>query len=422
MTLAGEVAGAVVSASRMPWHETDPVTERLKFVAAYAAGEESMVELCARFGISRKTGYKLLGRYRAGGPEGLRDRSRAAHTRPNQTPSDVEGAILRVRQRFPTWGSKKILAWLERETPDLELPARSTVDAILKRAGVVEPRRRRRRQPHQGRPVIEVDRPNAAWSMDYKGWFRVGDGTRCDPLTVNDMHSRLSIACRALVAPKLVDVRRALERCFRDHGLPDAILSDNGPPFASARGLGRLSRLGVWLLRLGVRPVLIQPGHPEQNGRHERFHATLEQETASPPRATIAAQQAAFTRFQWTYNVERPHEALGMHAPADLYEPSLREMPAAPPDHEYAGGFEVRRVRRDGAVKWAGGMLFVSEVMAGELVGLRRNEADRWEAYLGPVRLGVVHERSGRVVTLAEDVEPVRVTHVPGHGAKGDGS
>jgi hypothetical protein len=259
-----------------------------------------------------------------------------------------------------------------------------------------------------------VAAPNELWSMDYKGWFRVGDGTRCDPLTVNDVHSRFSIDCRVLVSPKLEDVQSRLERRFYEFGLPDGILSDNGPPFAST-GIRRLSRLGVWLLRLGVRPVFIQPGRPDQNGRHERFHATLKAETASPPKKTVSAQQAAFTRFQKIYNQERPHEALDMLYPAEVYVPSNRPMPDRLPEHVYPDVHDVRRVRRDGSMKWAGGMVFVGQAIAGELVGVEAVDDDLWHVHLGLVRLGALHRGGRTVVPLQDDLDLPGVTHVPGH-------
>jgi len=383
----------------MPWHQTAPVNERLKFVAAAQSGHFSMTELCRRFGISRKTGYKLLARYESEGPEALRDRSRAPHRHPNQTEPVLEGAILRVRKRYPTWGSKKILAVLEREWEAEDLPARSTVDAVLKRAGVVQPRRARARRQPSAPPVVNAAAPNDVWSIDYKGWFRVGDGTRCDPLTVNDVFSRASLECRAMVSPKLEDVQFRLEKLFQELGLPVAVLSDTGPPFAS-QGLGRLSRLGVWLVRLGVRPIFIEPGHPEQNGRHERFHETLKAETATPPRVSVRAQQAAFDRFRVHYNEERPHEALGMLVPLDLYRPSKRSMPSFLAEHEYPDQHEVRRVRRDGTMKWGGGFIFVGEAMAGELVGVERKDEAHWHVHLGVMPLGVLHERSRTIMPL----------------------
>jgi len=383
----------------MPWHQTDPVNERLKFIAAAQSGRKTMTELCEEYGVSRKTGYKLVARYAADGPSGLEDRSRAPRAHPNQTTAAIEADILRVRKAHPTWGSKKILAVLDRDRPSDAWPARSTIDAILKRAGVVSPRGRRNRRQPSAPPLVPALEPNDVWSIDYKGWFVVDDGTRCDPLTVNDVFSRASLECRAMVSPKLEDVKRALESCFWSRGLPRFMLSDNGPPFAS-NGLGKLSRLSVWLLRLGVQPLLIEPGRPDQNGRHERFHETLKLETATPPRASIRAQQAAFVRFQKIYNEERPHEALAMKTPSDVYRPSPREMSFGQAEHEYASGVEVRRVRRDGSVKWASGYVFLGEAMASELVGLKATEGERWDVHLGPMHVGVLHTRTRTVMPV----------------------
>lgn len=252
--------------------------------------------------------------------------------------------------------------------------------------------------------MVKANAPNDVWTIDYKGWFRVGDGTRCDPLTINDACSRLSLECRAMVSPKLEDVKRRLEATFWEFGLPTYMLSDNGPPFAS-QGLGHLSRLGVWLLRLGVQPVFIEPGHPEQNGRHERFHETLKAETATPPRSSIRAQQEAFRSFQREYNEERPHEALDMRVPADAYLTSTRSMPTSIADHEYADGIEPRRIRRDGSMKWDGELVFVGEAMAHELVGLEPIDEDRWHVHLGAMRLGVLHARSRTVLPMLEEVD-----------------
>lgn len=380
-------------------------------MTALLSKDLTMVEACRRFGISRKTGYKIAARHAEIGMAGLQDAPRAPKSHPNQSSPEVEGAVLRVRKAHPTWGSKKILWVLDRERPDERWPARSTVDEILKRAGVVEPRGRRRRRQPTSAPVVEAAAPNDVWSMDYKGWFRVGDGTRCDPLTVNDVCSRASLVCRAMVRPKLQDVRGKLEETFQAFGMPRFMLSDGGPPFGST-GLGRLSRLGVWLVRVGVTPLLIEPGRPDQNGRHERFHETLKAETASPPRASIRAQQDAFDRFQQIYNEERPHEALGMKPPAEVYDLSPRRMPEQLPVHSYAAGFEPRSVRPDGSIKWDGEMVFVGEAFAGEVVGLAAIDDGLWHVHLGPLRLGVLHARSRTIVPLEASV-----THVPGHGA-----
>lgn len=384
----------------MPWQQTDRVNERLKFVAAAQTSSESMTELCARFGISRKTGYKILKRYESEGARGLADRSRAPRGHPNKTPVELERAILRVRRAHPTWGSKKILATLARDWVSSDLPARSTVDQILCRAGLVTPRRKRRsRSPSRSTPVVEAHAPNDVWSIDYKGWFKLGDGTRCDPLTLNDVFSRASLECRAMVRPKLEGVRMRLDRVFRDVGLPKAMLSDNGAPFG-AQGVGGLSRLGVWLLKLDVQPIFIQPGHPEQNGRHERFHKTLKAETASPPQATLRAQQRAFDRFTVCYNHERPHEALEMSTPSELYEPSTRSMPSRLPEFEYSELFEVRRVRADGTIKWEGEYVFLGTALTGELVGIEPVGERDWHVHLGRMRLGFLHEETGIVLPL----------------------
>lgn len=391
------------------WTQTDPVTERQKFVRLVLKGQVTMTQACQQFGISRKTGYKILARHAELGMAGLSDASRAPMTHPNQTSPEVEASVLRARKAHPTWGSKKILWLLNREHPDRDWPARSTVDAILKRAGVVKPRGRRRRRQPTSAPVVEAAAPNDVWSMDYKGWFRVGDGTRCDPLTVNDVCSRASIICQAMVSPKTADVKRCLEVAFRAFGMPVFMLSDSGPPFGST-GLGRLSRLGVWLVRIGVVPVLIEPGRPDQNGRHERFHETLKAETASPPSGTIRAQQGAFDRFQQVYNEERPHEALGMRTPAEVHELSSRQMPTKAAEHSYPDPIESRRVRPDGAIKWSGGQVFVGEAFGGEVVGVEAVDDGLWHVHLGPLRLGVLHGRSRTIVPLAPSV-----THVPGH-------
>lgn len=363
-----------------------------------------MAELCRDFGISRKTGYKLLARYEDEGPEGLRDRSRAPHSSPQQTRPEIEAAILRARKAHPTWGSKKLLVLLEREREADELPARSTIDAILKRAGVVKARRRRVRLPARSAPVVDAREPNDVWSMDFKGWFRVADGTRCDPLTVNDVCSRAALECRAMVSPKLEDVRYRLEKTFDRYGLPKFFLSDNGAPFAS-RGLGGLSRLGVWALRLGVRMIFIEPGRPDQNGRHERYHETLKAETATPPRSSIRAQQAAFDLFRRRYNEERPHEALGMRVPADVYVNSPRHLPLDVPEFTYPENFELRAVRSDGTIKWAGRFVFVGEAMAHETLGLEALDVGGWRIHLGPLCLGSLHERSRTVVPVNTRVD-----------------
>ena len=356
-----------------------------------------MTDLCAAFSISRKTGYKYLSRYREAGSAGLVDRSRAPREHPNRTDPEVVRKILQQRQDHGTWGAKKILARLSKDEPTLALPARSTADAILKRAGLVEPRRRRRRATPSEKPLVEADSPNSVWGMDFKGHFRVGDGQRCDPLTVTDIFSRLSLECRAMSLPKLEDVQDRFVSVFREYGLPNAILSDNGPPFGST-GIGGLTRLNVWFVRLGILPLHIEPGKPQQNGRHERYHKTLKEQAADPPKSTLRAQQLAFTKFQHEYNEQRPHEALGMRTPAEVYRPSRRPYPRKLPELEYPDGASIRQVRSNGGIKWHGRNVFVGQALIGERVAVECIGDDVFELCFGPLRLGTFHGASRAVI------------------------
>ncbi len=388
----------------MPWEESNLVNERLKFVAAWQRGLSTMTELCAEFGISRKSGYKIIGRYRVEGPSALLDRSRAPLSHPNRSTVEVEASVLRVRRAHPTWGSKKILAVLGQSAPELRLPARSTVEAILDRAGVVRCRRARRLRVPSAKPYVDAAAPNDVWSADFKGWFRLGDGTRCDPLTINDVCSRFSLVCHAMRRPQLEGVRKRFELAFREFGLPSAILTDNGPPFGSV-GIGHLTRLSVWFLKHAIRPLFIVPGHPEHNGRHERFHRTLDEETASPPKATQGAQQRAFGGFRREYNEDRPHESLGMLSPAQVYTSSPRVFRRSAADFEYDAAYEVRQVRTDGSVKWQGGYAFVGEAVRGERVGLEQVDDEVWHLHIGMLCVGVLAGRTRVIVPILPESE-----------------
>jgi transposase InsO family protein len=356
----------------MPWKMTFAEDQRVQFVVEALYGSSGIAELCRSFGISRKTGYKWLARYDQDGAAGLVDRSRAPRHHPNALASTTASRLLRVREQHPTWGARKLLAWLRAHEPELALPAVSTVYAMLKRLNLVRPRRFRRRVPPMSSPFAACGAPNDTWCVDFKGWFRVGDGTRCDPLTISDAFSRFLLRCEAVPGTRGVDVRPVFEAAFREFGLPNAIRSDNGPPFAST-GAGGLSRLSVWWVRLGIRPERIEPGKPEQNGRHERMHLTLKQETARPPRHSVRAQQFSFDRFRHVFNNERPHEALGQQTPATIYEPSLRRMPARVPEMTYPEHFEVRHVRRNGVTKWHGMDIYINDALNGEDIGFEGN-------------------------------------------------
>lgn len=370
--------------------------ERLQFVAECLRLERSMAELCRAYGISRKTGYKVLGRYGADGPRGLQDRSRAPHQHPNAVAEELVSAVLALRVRHPRWGPRKLRARLQREAPTGRWPAASTIGDLLQRHGLTVPRRRRRRAAPATDPLRGCVAPNDVWTADFKGWFRTGDGARCNPLTLSDGVSRFLLRCQALTPPDEARVRPLCEAAFREYGLPGAIRSDNGPPFASVAA-GGLSRLAVWWIKLGIRPERIRPGHPEDNGRHERLHQTLKAETATPPASTLRAQQQRFDRFRREYNEERPHEALGQHPPAAVYTPSPRPYPERVREPEYPDDQLVRRVRHNGEIKWHGRLIFVSQCLAGEPVGLEEFDDDRWLVRFGPVALGWLDARRDRL-------------------------
>lgn len=378
----------------MPWKESRVEDERLQFIADWERDECGMSELCRRYGVSRPTGYKWVDRYERFGLDGLKDVARAPHSHPNATPQGVERLVLQGRLKHPTWGPRKLVAWLGPRHPGLRLPAPSTAGEILRRHGLVVGRRRKRRQAPYTEPFVGYEGANATWCADFKGWFRTRDGDRVDPLTVSDGYSRYLLTCRAVRRADYACVRPVFERLFRAHGLPVAIRTDNGVPFASVAA-GGLSRLSVWWIKLGIVPERIAPGHPEQNGRHERMHRTLKAETARPPRATRRAQQRAFDAFRREYNEERPHEALGQRPPASAYRPSVRPCPSRVPEMEYGAGFEVRRVRSNGQIKWRGATHFLSEVLVGEPVGLRREDERIWKVYFGPVELARWDEWTG---------------------------
>ena len=298
----------------MPWKETCPMDERVKFIGMYLEGELSMVELCRQFGVERKTGYKWVHRYEQGGPAGLVDRSRAPHHHPNAVVREIEDAIVTLRGRRPRWGPKKLRVKLGRREPPVSWPAASTIGEILQRHGLVVSRRRKRRTPPYVAPLLSAEQPNDVWCADFKGWFRTGDGSRCDPFTLSDSASRLLLRCQAVLHPDEESVRPVLDAAFREFGLPRAIRTDNGPPFATTTVRG-LSRLSVWWIKLGIVPERIEPAKPAQNGRHERLHRTLKQETASPPARTLRLQQRAFDQFREYDNHDRPHEALEQQTP-----------------------------------------------------------------------------------------------------------
>jgi transposase InsO family protein len=375
--------------------------ERLRFVLEYDLGERSMSELCQRYEVARETGYVWLRRYRAAGVAGLVEQSRAVHRHGNQTPEEIERQVLELRQAHMRWGPRKLKHILERDERGRTWPAASTIGALLQREGLVVARKKRLRTAPYTKPLAHADGANRVWCADFKGWFRTGDGERIDPLTLSDAHSRYLLRCQAVKKTNTARVQAIFEAAFREYGMPDAIRTDNGAPFAS-RALAGLSRLAVWWIKLGIVPERIAAGHPEQNGRHERMHRTLKQEAAQPPAANRREQQRALDRFRQEYNQVRPHEALGMQTPAALYEPSRRKFPAQVPEPAYPPSMLVRSVRRQGDFRWKKQDVFLSEVLWGERVGLLP-EDDRWfTIYFGPLPLARFDSAKLRVTSLPE--------------------
>ena len=388
----------------MPWRDSSPMDQRTQFVSEYHTDLFTMTELAEQYGISRKTAYKWVARYDAEGAGGLIERSRRPHHSPTATDDDVAEALVSLRKRHPRWGAKKLLAVLRRTQPDTAWPNRSTVCTLLKQRGLVVARARRRRTPLAAPPPPVMRKPNEVWTTDFKGEFRTGDHVYCYPLTLRDGFSRFVLRCDALPSPTYQATRRRFERAFAEYGLPDRIRSDNGTPFAST-GLARLSRLSVWWIRLGIIPERIAPGHPEQNGSHEQFHAVLKAATARPPATNAAAQQQRFRRFCAEYNHERPHEALRDCSPASCYQPSARSLPARLPPIEYAGHLEIRRVSEIGQVSWRGHFYFVSSALAGEDVAFEEVDDGVWTVYFANVILGRVDERHRRIHPVAPFTE-----------------
>lgn len=356
--------------------ETDAQDQRHRFIADLLSGRWTMTELCGRYGISRPTGYLWLTRHRAGGMTAMTPRSSAPHTCPQQTPAAVEAQILAARRRYG-WGAKKLRRRLGDEQPAVTWPARSTINDILDRHDLLQKRRPRRRWAHPGRVPVAVAAPNDVWPADFKGQFKTGDGQYCFPLTVTDAFSRQVLACTGLAAIRVAETRAVFRGLFRAHGLPRAIRTDNGVPFAAA-GLQGLSSLNVWWLQLGITHERIRPGCPYENGSHERMHRELKRETARPPAATARAQQRRFDAFRRRYNEERPHEALGECTPASVWCPSPRPYPEGRLAPQYAAALEVRRVSRGGTISWRGALIFLSEVLRGEDVALEEVDEDCW--------------------------------------------
>jgi len=363
--------------------------EKQSFINEWNLDQVSLAELCRRYEISRQTGYKWLARYQREGEAGLEERSRAPLDHPQAMSPRVRQRLVELRSRHPSWGPRKLRAYLQRQAPKIVWPAASSIGDLLRREGLAHPRRRRKRTPPYTEPLKHAEAPNQLWCADFKGWFLTQDGTRCDPLTITDAYSRYLLRCCVVPRTDGQHAWAVFEAAFREFGLPDAIRTDNGSPFASRAPAG-LSQLSMKWLRLGIRHERIAPGQPQQNGRHERMHQTLKQETASPPEQNLRRQQLAFLRFQKEYNQTRPHEALQYETPASRYVASERRFPAKLPDLQYPEGAHLRRVSHHGDVKVGGVNMFVSSLLRWEVVGLleREQDPDWLEVYYGPLLIG----------------------------------
>jgi putative transposase len=379
----------------MGWLETCAVDQRMRFVLAAEKHEESFAALCRRFGISRRVGYKWLGRYQEAGVSGLDDRPRAPLHHPHAITDEIAERCLAVRRAHPSWGPVKVRAYLERRAPGRDWPAASTIGALFDREGLTVQRKLRRRSPPSSAPFAHCEAANDVWCIDFKGWFLTGDGKRCEPLTLTDAQSRYLLRCQALARTDTDHVWPVLDAAFREFGLPRYLRSDNGSPFAS-RGAGGLSRLSVKLIKAGVTPERIAPGKPQQNGRHERMHLTLLQEVASPPANSLREQLKRLRDFQHLYNEERPHQALGNATPADCYQASTRRFDGVLREPEYGDDREVRRVRHNGEIKLNGLMIYITEALAGEPIALAEDEAG-WTVSYGPVVLGTISHHGDRL-------------------------
>jgi len=386
----------------MPWTVSGVLEKRKDFLADVISGDFTMSELCRMHGISRPTGYAVVARYAAGGEAGLASRSHAAARHPNQTPAEMEALVLSLRRAHPLWGPRPLKKVLQDRNPQLVIPAASTIGAIVDREGLTRHRPKRRRVAPWQQPFAAVEQPNDEWACDFKGWMRTADGERIDPLTISDSASRYLLRCQAVDKADTARVQAIFEAAFREYGMPSAVRSDNGPPFASCAVAG-LSRLSVWWIKLGIVPGRIAAGHPEQNGRHERMHRTLKEATAAPPKANRRMQQQAFDDFRREYNDLRPHQALAMQTPDAVYSNSPRPFPGRVPEPQYDSTMTVRRVFQHGQFFFKKHDVFLTKVLAGERIGLLPIDDRYLRIYIAWHPIATLDTKSMRVEKLRHE-------------------
>lgn len=385
----------------MTWKETSMESQKQQFILLWKTGKFNLSELCREFKISRPTGYKLLERYEAEGMEALLERSRRHFHHPNSTSPEIVGLILKLKNKYPRFGAKPILEKLKNESPSIQFPSESTVNAILKRHGLVKPKRNPIRRIEDRFPIFDPVNPNDIWSADFKGKFRMKNGIYCNPLTIADSRSRFIFAVKGLEDATTEACKPVFEGVFRRWGLPTQLHTDNGPPFGSATSLHRLTRFSVWLIEIGITPVYSDPGHPEQNGRHERMHRELKAETTNPPAGCLVSQQKSFDKFIKMYNEDRPHRALDMKTPSDIHKRSNREYPMIIRDWDYPSGITPKMVNVNGAIRWfQGKQVMISTALASKYVGFQEIAGGLWKLYYRHVELGYFEEKSGKVYDI----------------------
>jgi transposase InsO family protein len=395
----------------MPWNETHIMDQKLQMISDYISDNYGPTELSRIYGVSRKTIYKWVNRYAQDPDHGLADRCRAPHTRPHAVPEPVKQTIIETKLKYPHLGPKKVMLYLRRQSPNQYWPADSTAGVILASAGLVRSRRRKARVSPNTLPFASCNAANSVWSADYKGDFKLGNRNRCYPLTVSDNYSRYLLACQGLPNTRYEHAKAVFERLFYQYGLPQAIRTDNGSPFAST-AFGGLSRLSAWWVRLGIRPERIEKGKPNQNGRHERMHRSLKDGAINPARYSIKTQQKAFDQYRQEYNNIRCHESLKNQVPADVYRPSNRALPSKLCNIEYDTGFTVRKVRHKGEIKWQGQRFYLSQVLAKQPIGFKQTSQNRWNIYYSFYLLGYWNQKKQKL----EPVKPTKYTKSLGSG------
>lgn len=381
----------------MPWQEKEIAEEKFNFIIDWKKDEFTFSELCQRYGISRPTGYFLINRFKTEGVEGLKERSRRPNVIPHKTPCEVEARLLELKYRFPKWGPAKIRDFILAEDISDDVPAASTIGEIYKRHGLVKPRKKHRRVTPHCEPLKHCTAPNVVWSADFKGQFQLKNNAYCYPLTVTDNFSRFLFACDGFLTPNCNQTIKTFTRIFEEYGLPDALRTDNGQPFCSV-GITSLTRFSVWLLKLGVMPERISIGAPQENGRHERMHRTLKESAITPNKHTLIEQQSRFEDFIYEYNYLRPHAALSGKRPSEVYQKSLRQLPAKIPEMIYPDHFACRKIKKTGEIKFANKRYFLSQSLAEEIVGLEMIDQHRGIIFFGRMKLGVIDSKLEKII------------------------